>query len=243
MELNDVEQQFGLKYYHWALRDFRREIAEGFPLLRLVKGTQAAGILKFLEPIPADELGILSAALVKRAHLRAVRSAGGDLSARERCALEKYYAMPVLQRWHPENPLRNAPTGSVCLKINRGKLRTLIRQQLEPLTGKPFGRASESVWWHKVEINGWSVETWIDTGSRLFQLSYSQSVKSGTRGVLVGNASLLSWLGLSGQTMWQFITDESAPTAAESLARLCSHFIGAAGELLSELPPPEENNL
>ena len=234
MDISDLRDQFGLRYYEWALGDSAREVAEGFPLLRLVEDNQAARILEVLESLPGDELGMLSRALVKRFHARRLASLGLGISARGRAVLESSYAIR-----RTDEARRNTPPGNVSLKIDRARLRTLIRQSMHPLFGKPAGRVSASVWWYSVQVNGWQLKTWIDTGSQYFQLSYSHTIDGfDAKHELLGHASILSWLGISGQTNWQFINDETAPIAADSLVKLCSHFASAAPGLLAGLEAP-----
>lgn len=38
MNLEQVKEEFSVRYYYWALEDFKREIEQDFPFLREFKG-------------------------------------------------------------------------------------------------------------------------------------------------------------------------------------------------------------
>jgi len=61
-----------VRYYRWALDDARREVQEGFPLLRGVKSTLVIRALGFLESFAEVERPRVATSLVKRSHRRAV---------------------------------------------------------------------------------------------------------------------------------------------------------------------------
>lgn len=226
MERQSPGDQFVVAFYQWAREDFRREITEGFPFLSRIR--QRYLLLRQLPAIkslsPEDQL-FLASALVKRFHFAAARAAGDIVSAEE----ERLYSwyMSAIRKIRPEEFKVDQPGN-----INRRQFATLIKEELKPILGddvEPFGR---NVWRYWTPVGDLMMLTYVDIGGQHQQLTYSQALTSRATPYAPLGMSILSWLGISSQTMWDLLTDSDCPEAARVLGRLCSHFIEAVDRIL-----------
>jgi hypothetical protein len=228
------------EFYRWALRDAHREFSGGFPFLSRLKSCVAIDFLEFVDRLPAGDRQALEVCLVKRFHEEGAFLAGDKLSRDEGELIERYLKRNIESdellgpvRVPSRSEERKWASGGKRYLVDRKKLRTALKEAL-PLT--KFGRAetfgkTDAEWWHVLPVGKWVVQTSVDTGGRRFQLSYSQSVKQSPNTRLMEHQSILGWLGISGKTGWDLLTDADVPQAAELLAELSSHFIEAMIEL------------
>ena len=70
----------------------------------------------------------------------------------------------------------------------------------------------------------------------MHQLSYTQTIGVDPRLVLKEGLSICGWLGIGGgHTTWSQLTEADTPAAANSIARVCAHFVRAAPALVAGL--------
>jgi hypothetical protein len=81
----------------------------------------------------------------------------------------------------------------------------------------------------------WQVRTNVHLSEGdLYQLSYHHRIHpAGSLHELETWISILSWLGITSMTNWDLLTAADMPEAAETLARLCAHFLQAVPTLLA----------
>ena len=126
--------------------------------------------------------------------------------------------------------------GEISFKLNKKDFKNCINKELKIFLGEPFSRRGNE-WGYRTEVGDWMVETWIDIGG-WEQLRYNHTIRAANSecaslGLLLAT-DFQKWLGM-GQTAWNFLTEEDTPMAAKTLALLCSHFMEAIPDLLSEL--------
>ena len=80
MQPEDLQRDFNVRYYHWALQDFRREIQHDFPFLRGFKTGSAFEIVEMMSKMSSREKLLLASALVKRFHKDGVQAAGDRIA-------------------------------------------------------------------------------------------------------------------------------------------------------------------
>lgn len=83
MGLEQAKDEFAVRYYQWAMEDFRSEMREGFPLLRQIKGSTSLRLVTLMESLGQDEQILLSSGLVKRFHRRATELLNEPWTAKE----------------------------------------------------------------------------------------------------------------------------------------------------------------
>lgn len=226
-----------MRYYRWALGDFRREIQEDFPFLRRIKGRASLRLLAAMEPLRREEQIRFSVALVKRFHPQALEVTG-EYSTIEENELIRGYVDSILVPTRKEQEIdRQIQEGSLRLEVNKKELADLIKAELQPILGSPSEVWGPGEWWYVTPIANWSVRTSVNVaGKSGYQLDYHHRVGIvAPPRYLVQWTSVLSWLGISSQTIWDLLTKSDASEAARTLALLCSHFIQAVPGLLEGL--------
>lgn len=63
---HEIKREFRLKWYDWAVKDFEREIAQGYPFLRYCRNTHSIFALQLFTRMNNAELRDLVRCLVKR---------------------------------------------------------------------------------------------------------------------------------------------------------------------------------
>lgn len=92
-------------------------------------------------------------------------------------------------------------------------------------------------WQYETKIGPWTVLTRIDTGGRFHQLTYDHCIILSNEKRLMEHISILSWLGISGQTLWRDLQKDDAETTADTVAQIVRHFMQAIPNLLQGLTP------
>ena len=230
--------EFAVRYYRWALDDFRREIRENFPLLRTVKESLAIRLVGYMESLSVEERLELATALVKRNHRKALEITGDVWATAEEELVRTYRDVARIPRPEEAEWQRALLSGSDRFNVNRGRFLVAVKDELAPVLGsggEPFSTKDE--WRYRTPIGPWSIETYIDVGGRA-PLGYFHSIRAGEPRPLREGVSLLGWLGIGGgHTLWSQLTEADTPSAAKSLSRICAHFVQAAPGLLAGLSP------
>lgn len=233
--LAPARQEFLSRCYAWALADLDREVEENLPLLRRVKGRLATSEVAVAESLSKEQRSNMFRARLKRVFGflmdRQLTSAEDEALAEElQVRWREYTRDPVLSGYPQPMP-----------RISRQGFRKLLKDKLG---NQGFGKFDAwdppAEWRYLLPIGPWMVETYIDTGSRSRQLSYGHVI-TGPRNVpLLTTGIRISCLGLLGlaPTIWDMLTPEDLPEAADDLIALCGHFLSAAPGLLRGLEPP-----
>lgn len=82
MDLKEAQDTFAVRLYEWSLRDFRREMASGCPLLSMVGLTNrpVAAFVTWARGLVPGERQTLANALVRKARAHAAGLRGETLS-------------------------------------------------------------------------------------------------------------------------------------------------------------------
>ncbi|HXM97102.1 MAG TPA: hypothetical protein VN982_01365 [Candidatus Dormibacteraeota bacterium] len=89
-------------------------------------------------------------------------------------------------------------------------------------------------WTYHTQMGSWIVSTEIDTGGRR-NVGYDHSIGALETMHLQDRISVLSWMGISSQTDWMYLSEDEADEAAECLGQLCGQFLSAVPKLLEGL--------
>src|SRR5260370_34750339 len=90
MIIYKAPDEFLLKFYQWACADYRREIEEGFPLLRGIENRTTYGLLGLMQSLPKAKQAALASGLLKRFHTRAVEILGQKILPQEQQLIEQW---------------------------------------------------------------------------------------------------------------------------------------------------------
>lgn len=243
-----VADEFALRLYRWALTNAEGELSRGFPLIRRVKNENAFRFLELVDTVPHHERKVLCRALVKRFHPRAVQLCGEALSSEE-TRFVSLYTKEFLQKDHPllgtvhvasntVMKLREMEnSGKISFRLNKRRFKRALITYLAPVLGSKYERwGGFREWRYMSSIGRWLVFTHIDIGGRR-QVGYHHTITTDNGSFLHKGISILGWLGISSQTTWDFLTESEMDEGAETLAAICSSFLGSSHELLVGLVP------
>jgi len=238
--LQKAKTIFEERLYRWSLAEWRREINEGYPLLRRLKYSTARHVVLMMESFSKEHRWQMARALVKRFSPEGVHHCDEEFTEEDRRYIQMYLDMMEKAIWieasqRPIIALHPEP----CLdKLKRKPFRKLLVQRLTPILGADYDHEGGLGWMaYETMVGPWKVRTSIDTGGRYHQLCYDHWILISERERLYEGASLLRWLGISSQTMWQELDNSEAEWAAESLVKIVKHFMDAVPKLLEGLSP------
>jgi hypothetical protein len=225
----ELKERFSIGYYRWAGREWEREIRDGYPLLRSLPTPYAGLVVDFLEnTLSAEQRDLLVRARRKKFHPLAAAALGEELTAEEKDVLARFEAWST-QRLH----LLGSASGRTARE--RKPWAAVLKERLDFL-GPARKLQGPLEWTHTTEVNGWIVTTWLDLGGRFMDVSYGHDLADAAKPKpsFQRFISLLSWLGLSSATKWNVPGDDIEPSA-ETLVRLCRHFLAAIPEITAEI--------
>jgi hypothetical protein len=231
---------FEERFYHWALQDWRCEIRKDFPRLRSMNDSQSDIALKIFQSLKKEEQWLMAKALVKWRRQSLLRQWNEEFTERDKHFVQLFLHLSEKERWREASRIQ---PGEFMLKadqkkLKRKKLRQCIIRVLSSVLGDDYedwGNWEE--WRYRTDVGPWMIMTYIDVGGQFHQLCYHHSIIVSEHVRLIEFVSFLSWLGISGQTMWQDLHDTDAEPTAKILARIIKHFMDAVPKLLEGLTP------
>jgi len=253
MILSEIKQQFEIRYYLWATSEFEREIDELLPSLRLFQFGPVRELHHFMQKLDRDEQLNLAHSLLKRFHPEAVMALGENCSTEEESLR---YRLDEFRR-NPSGDINAGFAAKRCAtEIKFASKRQLLKLMAQQFQNKFEGRCIESERTiqgdprleFQMNCCGWSVFTYFWFGQRESLIEYGHTISSeivldqhGPQGtyrapfVISSMISFCSWLGISSQTQWQYLTIEDAGLACDTVTKLCGHFFEVAPKLLKGL--------
>jgi hypothetical protein len=234
--------EFVVKLYRWACADFRREMEEGFPLLRGIENPTTYGLLSVMESLPQAKRFILASGLLKRFHTRAVEILGEEISAEQHELFGLFSkSFEVSNRLQRERWDTARKVGPMLERKQRKKIPDHVKKELHepfcvwPETGPWKGTSFE------VEKGGFRILTRFYPGMRV-SFCYDHAILDKKQGYYwhqdttfyCDKFSIYSWLGISWQTMWMDLRVGDVERVGKDLVRLCRHFIEGVGGLLDD---------
>ena len=223
MEPLSATDEFQRRFFRWALREWEREAAADFPMLRKVQHPSAFRSVEFFESLPRERWLEVSRALTKRFHPRATKLLGQGLTENERGLIERCDL-------HRRNPSTHEQEISGTSTVTKRQVAAIVKSALSFL-GAPERLGGATEWRHRFEHQGWVIHTYLDVGGSFNSASYSHDIAHGDKPPFLRLVSLLSWLGLSGATKWKIVNEADATYAAQTMAELTRHFLSAVPDL------------
>jgi hypothetical protein len=245
-----------VRYYRWALQDFKREIDEDFPFLKGFKTGPPLEVLQMMSSRNRSEQLALASALVKRFHKEGLEAAGERITADEEATCKEYLSRVPRTQPLELALLSRAAAGEPGVYANRARLLRLVKGELKAAGMQVFESENLAgvLSYHNI-LDGWRIITRVHTRERYAQLAYEHIIWSVKKVVPVTWAkgtwreghqelwpaqlhnliSIAGWLGISSRTQWSDLVDSDGPQVAKELVALCNHFLHAAPELLAGL--------
>jgi hypothetical protein len=212
--------EFAVRYYRWALEDFRREIDADFPLIGPIKGSLAIRAVAYLRSPGLGDRHRVATALVKRVHTRAVDLMGDAWGVSERALADDFPSIMRTPRREDEGYRRARGEDPASVKVSPAQLLAAVKRELTPVLGsegEPFSTKYE--WRYTTPVGPWTLVTLVDVGGSTHQLAYQHSLRASERSCLKEGVSVLSWLGIGGgHTQWNQLRGSDIESAAASLA-------------------------
>lgn len=251
MDAKTVDE-FAVRFYKWSLDDTQRELGEGFPLLRRVKGASALGLIDYIESLPAEQRGQFVVALVKRVHLKALEITGDHLTGDENELINQYLSshMNFVGKYFNEYGVQRYKPGIRGKSLDKKKLAALITDKLRPVCGEVHSRYQKYEWLHRTTCEGWFIDTLVEVLNWNPQIKYYHYIVSPVEEAEYIKREALDWsgiylrLGVTPKLLmgffpveWDMLLPGDEEQTAEVLAELCSHFMNAAPTLLAGLQP------
>jgi hypothetical protein len=249
MTFSEAKREFDIRYYLWAISEFEKEIDESFPSMRLFKAGSPWKTYQFMLNLPKKEQLILAHSLLKRFHPNAVKSLGETISNDEGSLLSRRdAAFNNIVSVGDEIKARKSAGESIKLASKR-KIRKAMTAKFKAAFGSEcidLARADEDdeMLHFKMKRAGWIVNTIFYFGRSQTVLNYCHNIESektfpvngGEAGMGMGGMmSFNSYLGITSQTQWHYLTEEEIDPACATTLKLCVHFFEVLPKLLKGL--------
>ena len=232
MDTETAYREFRIRRYPWALREFQREIDQGYPYLRTIAERDVQTWIVLLEGLDNEQKRIVSRLLVKRRFQKTIESTENPFTAQDLATLKQYLrVLPMLPRKTPD------PSQGDIKPIKMRRLASRIIERISPILGDQRTHFSEMEWSYVTPVGDWNVTTEITIyNPREPEVRYWHSVsrnddKTPPRDYIY---DFVNNLGL-GVAIWRVDYGYELEPTADSLAALCAHFIDAFPRLVEGL--------
>jgi hypothetical protein len=236
VSLTEARELFARRYYVWCADQVRFEVESDFPILRSVRNATALSYLAHAASLPVKERQVFAQAMLKWRLRHILPGIGVEFSREEEGMARDFgesltWAKPEVLRDYEEREQQNAD-----FRIDKAKLWELIKARAPrtfPSGFRPFGR---DVWRNEEMRGSWRVTTCVDLGGASRQLGYSHSLGiSPEQPLWEPQISVLSWLGVTGQTDWNYYTASELPALTRTFYSVCERFVSATSALMHGL--------
>jgi hypothetical protein len=248
MTFSEAKMEFDIRYYLWAISEFEKEIEEAFPTLRLFKAGSPWLTHQFMLTLSKSDQLVLARSLLKRFHPNAVKTLCETCSTEEESLRsQRGAAFDNIVSVGEEIRARKEAGEPVKLASKR-KLRTVMTAQFKAAFGGECIDLAcvdeEPDLRFKMQRAGWFVTTSFYFGRSKPVLSYMHGIASeepliyrpGIGPMVMGAmVSFNSYLGISSQTEWHYLTDEEVEPSCAAALTLCAHFFEVLPKLLEGL--------
>lgn len=255
MIFSKAQQEFQIRYYLWATSEFEREIDESFAGFSSFKNGSPKKLYQFMQQLDRKDQLILAHGLLKRRHSDAAKVLGESLSEEEESLLARDREFSLKQSDLEVEFFKRRRAGEKIKFASKTKLRKTIVAKFKNAFGSQCIQSIESEYLAKepepafqMKCYGWVINTsfWFGRGESLIDychnISSEDSVEQhGPKGVyrlplvIASYMSFCSWLGISGQTQWEYLMEEDVEPVCDAAIKFCGHFFEVAPKLLKGL--------
>jgi hypothetical protein len=242
MTFSKAKNEFDIRYYLWAKSEFEREIEQSFPDLRLSNIVGVPSLYHLMRLFTRSDQLNLAHGLLKRFHPQAVEALNEECSREEMSLLAKRDACNIIEN---SRQLTGPEEGKKF--AGKSKLRSKVLTEFKKAYGgdclalASVGLDPELDF--KMRCCGWILSTRFEFNGRHRQMDYAQHIQSeattnygGAPAIVLSEwISFTGWLGIHGQTQWEYLIDDEIDMACDTAIRLCARFIDVAPKLLKGL--------
>lgn len=148
MDLETAKREFGMRFYRWAIQDFRREVADGLPFIASIKGVATQRFLEIWPSLTEHERRSVEKAFLKWAHAEAVEITGEGHTIDEWKLFEAYRRRSLQECQLEKQIYRRRALGQGPVKtLNRRRFASSARRRLKAVFGDTHRRATYSTSW------------------------------------------------------------------------------------------------
>lgn len=227
-----TRDEFFIRYYRWATTDSEREYLNDFPFLRKIKSKAVFRFLDFVAMLPQKDKEKFRIACVKRFHLRAIELTQEFLNPDETSLIERYFNFILHESSHEKSKLASLPPFKFSFETNQRKFKSLLEKELEKIFGKADQAYGNSSWYYFMPVENWQLVTVVKPSKPPL---YFQHILGTHSECLNEQINILSWMGITSMTCWDFMTNEDLEETSQTIPNLCLHFLKACSTLLDEL--------
>jgi hypothetical protein len=248
MEFLIAKREFDIRYYLWATSEFEKEIEQSFPTIRTFKAGSVWKTHQFMLQLPKRQRVILAHGLLKRFHANAAKALGETCSSEEETLRSRRDGdFSNIASFGEEIRARANAGEPINLASKRQLRKAMTSQFIKAFGGKCNNLAcidEEPDLSFEMNCAGWLVRTSFDFGRKEPLLRYAHSIASkktfpyrNSRVAMVmgWGMSFNSYLGLSSQTEWHYLTAEEVEFTCNTAAKLCANFFNVLPRLLKGL--------
>jgi len=202
---------FEKNYYVWAKERVDAELDSNFALIRSFQTSVGNRFLGTLLTLPQSEMQSTWKSLLKRFHTAGAVALGEPMSSTDHMATKEYDALCALSfavvepGFEPKAPFRKHQLQALACEVIESRLKT----RAETLGGKLVRFVSS----HR----NCMVHTFLDAGSRNYQLCYWHDVLASNGSLIGERLSFLECLGIGSQTFWDHSVSDAEQSITNSL--------------------------
>jgi hypothetical protein len=255
MTFEKAKLEFQIRYYLWAISEFKKEINESFINFRSFKDGSPWKLYQFMQQLDRSDRLILAHSLLKRRHSDAAKVLGESLSEREESLLAQDREFNLKQSDLEVEFFKRRRAGEKIKFASKAKLRKVIKAKFKNTFGSQCIQCIESDYLanepepqFQMKCCGWIINTFFGFGRGESSIDYCHNIVSedsvehqGPKGIyrlplVIGYyMSFCSWLGVTSQTQWEYLMDDDVEPACDAAIKFCGHFFEVAPKLLKGL--------
>ena len=247
LQLPKLSQAFDIpefidRFYLWSLADFHREKDFDYPYLRLINNNRVRNyVLPHLQAADDVYLESLADAMVKVYQSQAAARLGQPLTPSEKNTLNKFH-LRTSAAMDLEEEVGNSIIGFIKRRRQRQQLADALRAALGPLFGAPISSEGSFFWRYVFDLKQWAIVTDVNVDDKQQYLTYHHMIVPASQTELDSvvnlayRTSILKWMGISMDTKWD-LNDGDFEDVAQSLAKVCDHFVQSMPLILDDIFP------
>jgi hypothetical protein len=205
-------------YYLWARKQVDVEVASDFELLRSLQTPLTSPFLSIMELLPQSSKGATWKSLLKRFHAEGSKVVGDPPTNEDRRVIQQYDEMrrSLIATHEPDISPSNIATAATLQEAARGVLQHMFQA--------PPKKCGKNLLRFVSNCKHGVIHTYLDAGSSNYQLCYWHDVFAASGQVVRERCSVLEWLGISSQTLWDETPDAKIQPVVASLGNAVTGF-------------------
>jgi hypothetical protein len=235
MDIDTARKEFSQRFYQWSIDDWKREITEGFPFIKMADEDHKRFWLKIMDNCKTQEeqFAFIKALIKKGISKEILESCNDEFTEKDRRYVQLYHHI-----------VNNVTMGLIDIgkfdiiqryeagpKLNQRRFRKCIKKALVPVFGAEYEDWDPGEWRYHTLIGPWKVITHIIAEGGIPQLEYFHDIIASEHVYLSENPCILPCFS----KVWLYLIDDDIEPTVYALARFCEHFMNAVPKLLDGL--------